>query len=258
MIDIVARLGQHVPVGVRGWVLRSRLAPPTRRILNSLSRSKTRMTSVPLGGPLAGHRMLLDWQTHKAFVFGVYERQVVWAVESTLAPGSVAVDVGAHIGYYTLLLRKLVGSTGRVVAFEPWPDVAAVLKRNASLNGYPDIIIEQQAVADRSGKVTMTRRNDDPLTSMSSVASEGELDVAAVALDDYFAPGEPVSFVKVDVEGAECLVLEGMRRILADHRPILVVEAHGSAGRPAMEMLEQQRYRVTVIDAGGHLLATPA
>lgn len=261
MIGLAARAGQRLPQGIRAWVLRSPAAPPLRWLLNRLVRERNRLVIVPVGGPLAGHRMMLDWKTHKAFVFGVYERDVVHAIRTTVQPGSLVADVGAHIGYHTLVLRKMVGPNGRVVAFEPWPDVAAVLRRNCTLNGYSDIVVNQVAVGDRTGFLIMTRTDDDPLTSTSRVALNGGISVPMVALDDYFSPAEPLAFAKVDVEGAEISVLRGMRRILTEHRPGLVVAVHGyRPGHEVEQLLASHGYRTRVVDAWGaehHILATP-
>lgn len=256
MIDALARLGQRVPPEMRRWVAESRLGPRVRRLLNLSRGPRSRLTVVPLAAPLEGHRMLLDWDTHKGFVFGVYEPHVVRALEAVVGSGSLVVDVGAHIGYFTLLLRKLVGSRGRVVAFEPWPPVAAVLKRNATMNGYQDIIIEQRAVTDETRLITMAPRNDHPLSSMSAMATAGAVVVDAVSLDDYFSPSDPVSFVKIDVEGAERLVLQGMQRILTDHRPMVILELHLAADPIPVELTEQRGYRIRMLDSH-HILAVP-
>lgn len=243
------------------WLLRSPAAPAIRHVLNWVHRGSARLAIVPLAKPLDGHRMLLDWQLHKAFVFGVYELEVVRAIEQIVRPGWTAVDVGAHIGYYSILLRKLVGPTGRVVAFEPIPENFRALQQNVAMNGYADVRLEARAVAEVTGRRTMLRGSADPLSCVSGLSESGDVRVESAALDDYFAPAEPVSFVKIDVEGAEHRVLLGMRRLLTQQRPHLVVAVHGYApGHPAEGLLREAGYRLRIVDTWGaehHLLATP-
>jgi FkbM family methyltransferase len=160
--------------------------------------------------------MRLDWQLYKAFVFGTYEPDVVTVIQRHLRPGMVAVDCGAHIGYHTLLMAKRVSKAGRVYAFEPLPENFSVLCENIRLNGYEGIVVaENKAVGAQTGRQRFRRgqwRPDDldPLTSVSCLDPQGDLEVEVVALDDYFAE-KRVDFVKVDVEGAEAMVLNGVR-----------------------------------------------
>jgi FkbM family methyltransferase len=148
----------------------------------------------------------LDWQLYKAFVFGTYEPDVVTVIQRHLRPGMVAVDCGAHIGYHTLLMAKCVGKTGKVYAFEPLPENFSVLCENIALNGYEGIVVaEKKAVGAQTGQQRFRRgqwRPDDldPLTSVSCLDPQGDLEVEVVALDDYFADRR-VDFLKIDVEG---------------------------------------------------------
>lgn len=246
-MDLIVSLGQRLPAGLRSWLVRSPLAPPMRWFLNRSHRSGERLRVVPLASPLAGHRMLVDWYTQKSFVFGVYEPRAVALLGKFVQTGDIAIDVGAHIGYYTLLLRKHVGADGRVIAFEPVPEDFEVLQRNLMLNGYTNVRLENAAVAEFSGDVRIERRDTDPLSSVSSLSSNADLQVRSVALDDYFGADETISFVKIDVEGAEDRVLRGMKRILANQRPTLIVEIHSHDASRAAQMLRAAGYRTSAV-----------
>jgi len=200
--------------------------------------------------------MKLDWLINKAYVFGVYEPDVVEAMHEHIRTGMVAVDCGAHIGYHTLLLAKLVGASGKVYAFEPLPENFAVLCENVAINGYRNVTAENKAVAEQTGCLRLARGqwqpNDrDPLTSVSRLSEEGDLEVAVVALDDYFADKQ-VDFIKVDVEGAEARVLEGARSLLRRCRPTLIVSVHGfTEDHPALQLLRELGYRCQPLNEWG-------
>jgi len=243
--------------------MRSPIAPLLRHYLNRFHR-KERIVIADLAAPLEGHRMKLDWQVNKAYVFGTYEPDVVAAIHQTLRPGMVAVDCGAHIGYHTLLMAKCVGKEGKVYAFEPLPENFSVLCENIALNGYEGIVVaEKKAVGAQTGRQRFRRGqwhpdDPDPLTSVSRFDPQGELEVEVVALDDYFADKQ-VDFIKVDVEGAEGMVLEGARRLLQRWRPILLVSVHGfTPAHPTLALLEGLGYNWIALNEWGgerHILA---
>lgn len=152
------------------------------------------------------------------WTWGAWEpNETRWFVRS-LRPGDVVVDVGANIGYYTLLGAALVGERGRVYAFEPDPVSFEILERNVRLNGFENVVLERKAVSKEAGRLQLFlaahNKGDHRI-----YAVEGEdrpsIEVEAVALDDYFADLEHgVDFVKVDAQGAEGVILDGMRGLI--------------------------------------------
>jgi FkbM family methyltransferase len=174
---------------------------------------------------LAEHRLekgLVDVLGHKMFVDAIdtlhlranrlWEPVETAVVEALVGRGDVAVDIGAHIGYYTLLMARAVGPGGKVIAFEPDPDNCSILKRNVRINGYRNVVIEQQAVGDVSGKVTLYRS----LTNLgdhriyASEEQRPEINVDCVRLEDYFRlTAKRISFIKMDIQGAEYAAVEG-------------------------------------------------
>jgi FkbM family methyltransferase len=215
--------------------------------------------------PLRGHRMRLHWQTQKGYVFGTFEPDVTAAIQCAVQPGQVAVDLGANIGYYTLLLAKLVGPHGKVFAFEPVPIIFKVLKENVLMNGYQSVVLENKAVTNCSGRVRISTMDTDPLTATASIVSGRGVEVQAVSLDDYFrGAGERVSFVKMDVEHAENQVIEGMEALLRRDRPTMVIELHAfdtlGDRHPALLRVKAAGYSIVFLGALGpqvHILARP-
>jgi FkbM family methyltransferase len=195
--------------------------------------------------------MRLNWRHHKEHAFGVYEPAVVNAIHNIVKPGWVCADVGAHLGYITLLLAKQVGPKGKVIAFEPFPNNFQVLQSNIALNGYKNVVLENKAVMDSSGWVSLKPLGDDPLP-YSTFAHLGSGGCVAVSLDDYWENRtDRLNFVKIDVEGAEAAVLRGMERILCQDRSILLVELHAfdqqGENHPALQIIRDFNYAVSYL-----------
>jgi FkbM family methyltransferase len=262
--DAVLRAWQRCPQSWRSGLVKSRFAPPLRRLMNSLYPVGTDI--FPLAAPLAGYRMRLDVRSSKAFIFGTYEPQVIRGLLSTVQSGWTAVDIGAHVGYFALLLSKIVGPEGKVIAFEPVAENHRTLQENVQLNDCRNVILEKRAVTSVSGQVTMRSNDTDQLTYTSSlVHGQPIAEVDAVSLDDYFAGfQERVQFVMMDVEGAEGAVIKGMRATLKHNSPTILIELHGfleyGEAHPALQELRSQDYVFRFLDPPGsqvHILAEP-
>jgi FkbM family methyltransferase len=255
---------QKAPLSWRMGFVKSRLAPPMRRFVNSLFPSESQIFQ--LAAPLEGHKMRLEWRSSKAFVFGTYEREVISALQRIVKPGWTVFDIGAHIGYFTLLLAKLVGPQGKVVAFEPFLENFRALGENIRLNNKQNVVIEQCAVAATSGMLSLRSNDTNQLTYTASlVHGQPICEVKVVSLDDYVATQlEGINFVIMDVEGAETDVLKGMQSILQRDSPTLLIELHGfdPSGllHPALQQLRAMNYSVQFLDTPGaqvHILGEP-
>jgi FkbM family methyltransferase len=158
---------------------------------------------------------------------GMWEpNETHWFVKS-LRPGDVVVDAGANVGYYTILASKLVGPTGRVYAFEPDPAAFAVLERNVRLNGADNVVAEQKALSNENTTLKLfiasDNRGDDRIYQPEN-EQRPSIDVPAVRLDDYLrGKVEHVDFVKMDTQGAEYVIVDGMRDILRDSPDLVMV-----------------------------------
>jgi FkbM family methyltransferase len=150
-------------------------------------------------------------------------------LDRLVMPGATVLDVGANIGYNTVHAARLAGTRGRVVAIEPTPDNLAVLRRNVAASGLSNIVIEPVAVGSAPGVRDLFVRGEK--SAVNSFYPEScyahvtdVLRVPVVPLDNLASDGADV--VKIDVEGAELDVLEGMPRLLQRPRTALIIEWH--------------------------------
>jgi FkbM family methyltransferase len=200
-----------------------------------------------------GVRLRLDLREslQRDFLFGLYDQHELRLLRRFLADGGDVVDVGAHVGMYTVAAAALLGDRGRVLACEPNPQARAQLVENVRLNGCTNVIVSAAAIADHPGEALLhVPRTADP--SFSSLGAgrfaEGEpVRVATTTLDAAvdeagLAPG----FVKIDVEGGELAALAGAERTLAA-RPVVLVEV-GPESAPVVERhLASLGYRAFVV-----------
>ena len=145
-----------------------------------------------------------------------------------LRPGDIACDIGANKGSFVPWLSRWCG-TGRVVAFEPQPDLARRLADVCRATGLDNVTVEAKAVYSHSGNQDLfLPAGHQPGASLQRAAVEAEsfttLSVPLVSLDDYFDANEKIALLKIDVEGAELGVFKGAERILRQHAPLLVFE----------------------------------
>jgi len=231
------------------------LGPFTRLIRRTLNRAAPQgMSAVTIAaGALEGARILLDMQAEKDYWLGAYEPELVDAIHDLVKPGMVAFDVGANIGYITLLLARAVGGTGRVVAFEALPDNVGRLRQDVALNPEREWIqVVHAAVMDKSGTASfLIGPSDDMGKVQGSAGREIEygaaISIPSLSLDDYvWLQGGPApQVIKMDIEGGEVLALPGMRGVLRQARPIMLIEMHGpESARAAWEELSAAGYRL--------------
>jgi FkbM family methyltransferase len=162
-----------------------------------------------------------DDQTITAMILqdGAWEPAETALIRSQLKPGDTFIDVGANFGYYTVLASKIVGPTGRVIAFEPDPRSFELLQRNVARNGCTNVVLEQKALADKPGTLTLhvsdSNRGAHSLIAAGTENVSHTVDVPAVPLDDYLKDKDGrVDLVKIDTEGAEGFILAGMQDTL--------------------------------------------
>ncbi|WP_298748216.1 FkbM family methyltransferase [uncultured Brevundimonas sp.] len=137
-------------------------------------------------------------------------------------PGDLACDVGANKGSYLYWMARW---SGRVVAFEPQPGLAAYLQAVAAGLPMNNVMVEQAGVSDRAGELALYVPSvNSPEASLLPIEGAATVTVPVVALDDYFTPGERLRMLKVDVEGAELDVFRGAERILREDRPVILFE----------------------------------
>ena len=146
--------------------------------------------------------------------------------EEEIRRGQTVLDIGANIGYFTLLLARGVGPGGRVYAFEPDTTNFELLRRNVALNGYANVVPVPRAVWHETTTLRLYLSEDN--AGDHRVFDSGEerraISIEAVSIDDYFGPSPPeVHAIKMDIQGAEQHALDGMSRLLAKNRQLLFV-----------------------------------
>jgi FkbM family methyltransferase len=211
-------------------------------------------------GALEGCTLLLDMQTEKDFWLGTYEPELQWALGELVRLGMIAYDVGANIGYITLMLARAVGPSGRVVAFEALPANVERLERNLTLNEMADgVIVVPGAVAAGEGTLNFHVHASGGMGKAEGSAGradesyQAEITVPSTSLDAFvYEHGGPVpQLVKIDIEGGEVLALPGMRRLLREARPTLLLELHGpDAVRIAWDELAAAGYSIRRMEPG--------
>lgn len=212
-------------------------------------------------GPGAGLRLRLDGAS-RTMLAGRYEEPIQAAVEAQLGAGDGFVDVGANIGYLTLIAARIVGPDGWVLAVEPVPGNAALIRANAAINRLPQVMVAEAAAGavDGAGELVLARHNGGAALSTAPAPPDacGRMAVPVVTLDTLLAGHRlpPPRMVKIDVEGSESEVLNGMRGTIARHRPAILFEVDAATRDQAERRfndlsagLASQGYRVATLPA---------
>jgi FkbM family methyltransferase len=200
---------------------------PLGRIIRWPLRLIPQNTVVPiLQGSMVGMKWVVSSSTHGCWL-GSYEYEKRRLFEYTVGAGDVVYDIGAHVGFYTLLASGLVGSKGRVVAFEPLSRNLEYLYRHLLLNNINNVVVVESAVMDYDGAAKLLEGSN---RSVSSVHPDGTIPVRAVTLDHLvFTEGlERPTVIKIDIEGAEYAALMGAEKILKQCRPTIFLATHNS------------------------------
>jgi FkbM family methyltransferase len=229
--------------------------------------------------PTLGSQMLVDPEMFFAQVYvqGEYEPHLVQYLKGALRSGMVCVDAGANVGYFTVLMSRQIGPSGSVIAFEPTPRTFGVLEQNAKLNHLTNVTLEQCALSSHEGTLTFhvgppgfeVYNSAGAITHPSaSHQAFAEVQVGCVTLDHYLRQrGIPrVDLIKMDVEGAELSVLQGMEQtLLANPHATLVVEfadvtteGFGYLAQDLGKWLVARGWRLAVVRRGGRLAGTAA
>ncbi len=190
-----------------------------------------------------------------------YETHIVERMRTLVQPGMTFVDVGASIGFYTVLASTLVGETGQVFSFEPGPQNKSILLLNIAEHQLKNVKLFPVALSNEDGILLYyTSGGNGAITAFSGTAAElasGDL-VPANRLDDFLRHEPRVDIVKIDVEGAEGRVFAGAMETLTRHHPVLFFEfsppsleaTSGQSGRDLLETLEGLGYTFEVLEPG--------
>lgn len=174
-----------------------------------------------------GHKMFLDSKdTLRLSINEIYEPLETELVKKEVKKGNVVLDIGANIGYYTLIFAKLVGKDGKVFAFEPDPTNFALLKKNVEINGYKNVILVQKAVSNKTGKLKLYLSEDNlgDHRIYNSHDDRKSVKIEAIRLDDYFKDYDgKIDFIKMDIQGAEGGAIQGMLNLLKKNKLVKII-----------------------------------
>jgi FkbM family methyltransferase len=185
--------------------------------------------------------------TTELFLQGKYENPVQEVVSRMLDTGNVFFDIGANIGFFSLLAARIVGSTGAVYAFEPVPENAALVEKNARFNKFDNIKIFKLAMASTTGKEELLLARYAGGASLKTAGTppdhSGSIIVETSTVDDFLQAQKvrPPDIVKIDVEGAELDVLHGMVDTLRNRGPKLIIEVDDGNEQKCEEKLRSSQ-----------------
>ena len=199
-----------------------------------------------------------DLAVGRVLLAGSYEPEVVAVFRDVLRPGMHVVDVGANIGFFSMLAASIVGPAGSVLAVEPNPRNARMAEASRRLNGFAHVTVLQAAAGRAAGMLAINTSFSNGMTSGIEAEVFGVETVGCVALDQVVPRDRPVAFMKLDVEGAEYNALLGASVLIKRDKPTLVFEfgptqLPGISGVTGEEMLGWvigQGYDLAVLRAG--------
>lgn len=172
-----------------------------------------------------------------------FEAEILWVLLHTLQAGDVAIDVGANIGFFTLIMSQLVGPTGKVVACEPGANNLPSLRHHLERNGIHNVSIEERPIWAKEGPIDFYLNADDRSSNALFDPAQFEYNVKARAmpqkvrlnattLDEVCADLPEIKIIKIDTEGAEQRVLEGAANILRMRQALFVIAELNPLGLP--------------------------
>ena len=194
-------------------------------------------------GPAQGIWLHLNPRTGRDYFNGEVEPEVQAALRKYLRPGMTVYDIGANIGFFSLLAARLVGATGHVTAFEADPEIAARLRENVVRSQGARVSVEEKAVWSSSSPVFFARADSEvsPDRGLGHVihknaekSAPSMIQVEAVSVDEYVRKSGAPDFIKCDVEGAEVEVFRGAEKLLNEKRPLILCEMHGDENRQTL------------------------
>lgn len=213
---------RHSPLSVGRWRAIQRFLPLLRSDGSTLGE---RVVRTKYG---FGYRADLgDWLGQYVYLTGVYEPPTARIIHALLDSGDTFIDVGANSGFFTLLGATRVGPTGKVLAFEPVPVMRKRLTDNVTMNQLGNVRIQDVALSNAPGSITLFEgpeghKGTSSLRPLDNAATK--IEVQTRPLDAYLDELDAVKLIKIDVEGAEQLVIEGMEAVIERYHPALIIE----------------------------------
>jgi len=182
-----------------------------------------------------GQKIILnldDWIPSQMFWCGLYlvEKKETEFFKKLIERGQIVIDIGANIGYYTLMAAARVGKNGKVYSFEPFSSTFDLLQENIRINKFENVILSKIAVLDKEGTIelhlsSVTNTGSTSISFPPNYSGKKE-NVKCITLDKFIKEKElkKVDIIKIDVEGAEVKVLNGMKKLLSTQSPKVLIE----------------------------------
>jgi FkbM family methyltransferase len=186
-----------------------------------------------------------------------YDKGTTKLFRDLIKEGMVILDIGANVGYYSLIAARLAGEKGLVFAFEPAPDNFAFLVKNIEVNGFSNIIPVQKAVSNKTGKGSLFLWDEPDLHSMREHNEKGAIEVEVTSVDEFMENiNRPIDLVKMDVEGWEMRVLEGMPETIRRNPNLKIItefsphylQKSGCSPAGFLEKLKDCGFKLYIID----------
>ena len=213
----------------------------------------------------AGKMFLHPNDAFRLSIYGIHGTHDFKIIKNNVKDGDNVIDLGANIGYFTLILAKLVGPTGKVFAFEPDPRNLTLLKKNVEYNNYKNVIVVPKAVSNVNDKCTLYvgqktfGQNRIYKPEKTDTQKFIPMDSETIRLDDFFKANnllDKISFIKMDIEGSEFLALSGMKEILKLNKNIKIftevetsyLEDAGSSYDQFIDVLTENKFTLSLAD----------
>ena len=177
---------------------------------------------------IEGEKMYLDKVDALSLsINGIHEKIITNLIKKEIHSGDVVLDIGAHIGYYTLQFANLVGSTGKVYAFEPEPKNFELLKKNVQINKHDNVVLIQKIVSDKVGIVEFFISKFDSIGNKLFKSNEAgsSIKIESTTLDEYFKDlKKKIDFIKMDIQGGEGKAILGMKNLLKENKNLKIIQ----------------------------------
>lgn len=200
---------------------------------------------------------------HASYLLGMNEPDLQNALREILKPGMTFLDVGSTVGFQCMLAARLVGSSGRVVAFEPAPDNAWRIMRNARLNGFEHVSVREEALGNRDSEAEPFVLSVVPTGGRLGTIERppeypaGRINVRLRRLDTVMRETSMAvpDVIKVDVEGAEADVIKGAMGTIGRHRPIMLIELHATNVPVAAALEKLDNYSAIALEGSRDVIS---
>ncbi len=208
-----------------------------------------------LRGLASGCRIVVSPNEHLGYLLGTAEPHLERAIRKYVRPGDTTYDIGANLGYVTLSLSTRVGPSGQVFSFEPLPNNLTRLREAVSASHRANITVLDFAASDSSGTAMIRTAGNDSMASLvwhKDDPAAAEYSIRTEPIDRLVASGRlpKPAFVKIDVEGADGKVIQGMTQTIAECRPVIFVECSESGREISWSIMKGFGYRCESATAG--------